>query len=188
MSNNSNISTSNSEQQSSFDVKYYIFKIFGYWQLFLVTIIIALIVARFMNGYRQKRFSLNTMISVKEENNPLFSTGTNLTFNWGGASDVIETVKVMLNSRSHNEKVVSELQFYVDYLQEGKYRKEDVYGKTPFRIKVDTTGYQLYGKLIKIETIENNQFKLSVDFNESGENQLIRYSDNDLSQNIERQN
>ena len=79
-----------------------------------------------MNGYKQKRYSLSTMISVKEETNPLFSTGTNLTFNWGGASDLLETVKVILNSRSHTEKVVTKLRFYVEYLQDGRYFLEDV--------------------------------------------------------------
>ena len=114
MSDNKNYQ-GNVEQQTSFDVKYYLFKVLGYWRLFVVTIIIALIVARFLNGYLQKRFSMNTMISVKEENNPLFSTGTSLTFNWGGTSDLLETVKVILVSRSHNEKVVEKLQFYIDY-------------------------------------------------------------------------
>ncbi|WP_373940737.1 hypothetical protein OEG92_11715 [Polaribacter sejongensis] len=52
-------------------------------ETFFVTIIIALIVAKFMNDYKPKIYSLNTVISVKEENNPLFSTGTNIAFNWG---------------------------------------------------------------------------------------------------------
>ena len=84
----------NNEPQSTFDVKYYMFKVLGYWQLVVVTIIIALIVARFLNGYREKLYSMDTVVSIKEENNPLFSTGTNLTLNWGGASDLLETVKI----------------------------------------------------------------------------------------------
>ena len=179
MSNNSNSSNyqGTTEQQSSFDVKYYIFKVLGYWQLFVVAIIIALIVARFLNGYRQKRYSMDTMISVKEENNPLFSTGTNLTFNWGGASDLLETVKIVLISRSHNEKVVSRLQFYVDYLQDGRYRLEDVYGRTPFTVKVDTNGYQIKSQLIKVQTLENNQVNISFDYNEARTYKMIRYKD-----------
>ena len=123
--------------QNNLDIKLYIFKVIAYWKLFLVTIIISLIVAKFLNGYKQKRYSLGTIISVKEENNPLFSTGTNIAFNWGGASDEIETVKVILKSRSHNEKVVKKLNFYINYLQEGRYRMEDVYGHTPFTVDLN---------------------------------------------------
>ncbi len=106
-----NSSFDNENQQSSIDIKFYIFKLLSYWQLFLVTIIIGFIIARFMNGYKPKRYSLDTTVSVKEENNPLFSTGTNIAFNWGGESNALGTVKVILNSRSHNEKVVDSLHF-----------------------------------------------------------------------------
>ena len=177
MNHNSNIGDVN---QNLFDARYYISKVLGYWKLFLATTIIALIFAVFLNGYQQKSYSMETIISVKEENNPLFSTGTNLTFNWGGESNLIETVKISLNSRIHNEKVISRLQFYVDYLQEGRYRLEDVYGQQPFRIKVDTNGYQLKNKLVKVETLEGNQFKLSFNIGEEESNlQMIRYSDLD---------
>ncbi len=78
----SNSSNTNNSQKSV-DFKYYIYLVFSYWQLFLTAIIISLIFSRFMTGYTQRMYSLSTMISIKEENNPLFSTGTNLTFNWG---------------------------------------------------------------------------------------------------------
>ena len=151
---------SDNNQQNSIDIKAYAFTILSYWQLFVVTIVIGLIVARFLNGYNEKIYSLNTVISVKEENNPLFSTGTNIAFNWGGESDAIGTVKVILGSRTHNEKVVDSLQFYIGYFKDGKYRLEDVYGKTPFDIKIDFDSPQLYSKLIKIEPLSKDRYKI----------------------------
>lgn len=139
-------STSESKKNDSIDITLYIFKLISYWQLFLVSITIGLLIAKFLNGYRAKRYSLATTITVKEETNSLFSTGTNLTFNWGGASDLLETVRVVLLSRSHNEKVVQELQYYLQYLNDGKYRLEDVYGTTPLRIKVNDLDNQLLYK------------------------------------------
>lgn len=181
-------SYSNKYQQDSLDPKYYLFKILGYWKLFLVTILLSLIVARFINSYSTKLYSLKTMISVKEETNPLFSSGTSLTFNWGGASDIIETVNIILRSRTHNEKVVSKLQFYIDYLKEGYYRLDDVYGKTPFKVKLNESNFQLYNQLLKIETLENRQFRISTKFNLEGPNKLIRYSDNNTLQKHELTN
>ena len=185
MDTNLKQSSSNGDQQNSLDPKYYLFKILGYWKLFFSAILLSLIVARFINGYRAKLYSLKTMISVKEETNPLFSSGTSLTFNWGGASDIIETVNIILKSRTHNEKVVSKLQFYIDYLKEGNYRFEDVYGKTPFKVKLNDSIFQLYNQLLKIETLENRQFRISTEFNFEGPNKLVRYSDNDTSQKHE---
>ena len=131
-----------------------------------------------LNGYNTKLYSLKTTISVKEETNPLFSSGTNLTFNWGGASDIIETVNIILRSRTHNEKVVSKLQFYIDYLKDGKYRFEDVYGETPFKVIVNEKNFQLYNRLLKIETLDNNQFKISTDFKDENSVKLVKYSNN----------
>ena len=185
MDTNLKQSSSNGDQQNSLDPKYYLFKILGYWKLFFAAILLSLIVARFINGYRAKLYSLKTMISVKEETNPLFSSGTSLTFNWGGASDIIETVNIILRSRTHNEKVVTKLQFYIDYLKEGEYRLEDIYGKTPFKVKLNESNYQLYNQLLKIETLENRQFRISTEFNFEGPNTLVRYSDNDTSQKHE---
>ena len=69
------------------DLRFYILKLISYWKLFSITILTALIIANFLNGYKQKKYTLSTIISIKEENNPLFSTCTNIAFNWGGASD-----------------------------------------------------------------------------------------------------
>ena len=85
------------------------------------------------------------------------------------------TVKIILNSRSHNEKVIDTLQFYIDYLQEGRYRQDDVYGRTPFKIKIDIDKPQIFDKLIKIEVVSKDIFRVSFDFNESNHNSLITY-------------
>lgn len=168
-------SYNNNSTANSIDIKTYAFKVFSYWKLFVVTIIIGLIIAKFMNGYKEKVYSLNTVISVKEENNPLFSTGTNIAFNWGGESDAMGTVKVVLTSRTHNEKVVDALQFYIDYLKEGRYRLEDVYGSTPFKIVIEKDKPQLYNKLIKIEGISEDKYRISFDYEKEGVNPLISY-------------
>ena len=53
-----------SSLQNSIDVKAYFFKVLGYWQLFLVTITIALIIARFMNGYKPVSYTHLTLPTI----------------------------------------------------------------------------------------------------------------------------
>ncbi|MFK8059436.1 MAG: sugar transporter, partial [Polaribacter sp.] len=162
----------------SIDFKGYLYKVLAYWKLFLVSFTIAFIIAKFMNGYKQRIYSLDTIISVKEQNNPLFSTGTNIAFNWGGSSDEVETIRVILISRSHNEKVVKKLKFYIQYLKEGKYRMNDVFGYTPFEVILKNDAPQLFNKNIEVLITGENTYKLSIDFNESGNNALINYKTN----------
>jgi capsular exopolysaccharide synthesis family protein len=160
------------------DIKGYFFFFFSNWRLFLITIPIALAVAYYVNISTERIYSLHSTIAVKEKQNPLFSTGTNIAFNWGGVSDKVESIRRVLSSRSHNEKVVRELEYYIDYLRQGRFRVEDVYGDTPFLVKLKTDKFQLTNTIITIEFIDNYRFKLSIDFGEESKVSMINYQNN----------
>ncbi len=164
-----------SEQISN--IKDYLFRILANWKWFVLTIAIAFAIAYYVNISTQKIYGLSTTIAVNEKQNPLFSSGTNIAFNWGGVSDRVESIRKALTSRSHNEKVISRLNFYVDYLKDGRFRREDTYGETPFTIKLQPNQYQLLNTLFKIDFIDNGRFELSVDFNEETAYKLINYKD-----------
>ncbi len=159
------------------NIKDYIYRILSNWRWFLASVLIAFGIAHYINISTQKQYALTTTILVDERQNPLFSSGTNISFNWGGVSDAVESIRKALTSRSHNEKVVRDLQFYIDYLQEGRFRLEDVYGNTPFTIKLQPNQYQLLNTLIKIKFISEDSFELSVDFEDDIGYRLINYKD-----------
>ncbi|NLP57910.1 polysaccharide biosynthesis tyrosine autokinase [Lutibacter sp. B1] len=175
MDNRFKLDINTSEQIS--DIKDYLFRIISNWKWFLLTIPIALAIAYYKNISSQKVYGLSTTIEVKEKNNPLFSSGTNIAFNWGGVSDKVESIRKTLTSRTHNEKVIKELEFYIEYYKQGRFRMEDVYGKTPFKIKLQPNQYQLINSLIKIDFIDNESYKLTVEFNPESTYQLINYKD-----------
>ena len=158
------IDLNNISDLETFDIKGYIFKILAYWKLFIASIIIALLIANFYTKREKKRYRLETIITVKDEQNPLFSSNTNIMFNWGGASDEVETIITILNSRKHNEKVVNKLHYYIDYLQKGKYYFKDVYGKNNFEVVLDSNYNQLKNIPIKLNFLPNNQVNVSIDF------------------------
>ena len=164
-----------SEQISN--IKDYLFRILANWKWFVATIAIALAVAYYINISTQRIYGLKTTIAVNEKQNPLFSSGTNIAFNWGGVSDKVESIRKALTSRSHNEKVISRLHFYVDYLKDGRFRREDAYGETPFSLKLQPNQYQLLNTLIKIDFIDNERFQLSVDFTDKATYKLNNYKD-----------
>jgi uncharacterized protein involved in exopolysaccharide biosynthesis len=163
---------------STLDIKILLLKVLSYWKWFLFSLIIAYFATRYINSSSERIYSLDSLITVKDEQNPIFSSSTNIAFNWGGPSDMVETIKTILQSRTHNEKVIQQMQFYIDYLHEGKYRMEDVYGETPFEIKIDTTKFQLINTLMKLEFVSDSRVKLSIDFEEEFERKLLHYHTN----------
>lgn len=167
--------------QSSFDFKGFLLKLLSYWKWFVLSLIIAFTIAYNVNVRKEKIYGMESLIVVKDENNPFFTSNTSLVFNWGGVSDKVQTVITMLKSRSHNEVVVDKLEYYVNYLKKGKYYYEDVYGSVPFYVQLDKNKGQLLNSNIKIKFISPTQYELTVDFIENKSRSLVHYIDNSRS-------
>ena len=168
------------ENHSNFDFKGFLLKILSYWKWFLVSLIIAFTIAYQVNIRKEKIYGMQTMISIKEESNPFFTSNTSLVFNWGGISDQVNGISTILQSRSHNELVVSKLQFYIDYLTQGKYNLVDAYGSVPFYVDIDKSKGQLANTLIGIRFLSPNEYEIRIPF-ENNSVSLINYSDNSYS-------
>lgn len=169
-----------SENQNNFDFKGFIVKILSYWKWFLGSLIICMFIAYQINIRKEKIYGMESMIAVREESNPFFTSNTSLVFNWGGTSDKVQTIITTLKSRSHNEIAVSKLGYYIDYLKQGDYNLVDVYGEVPFSFTIDKLKSQLSGIPIKIKFITESEFELSVIFeNESAT--LLNYYDDSSS-------
>ena len=160
----------------SFDIKDYILKVISHWKLFLIMLILGLVVAFFINKRKPRIYSLNSVITVKEEQNPLFTSSTNIAFNWGGPSDKVETIITILKSRTHNEKVVKKLKYYIQYAQNGPYRLEDVYGLVPFEIDLDSLSYNIINTPIRLDFLPDGNLELSTEF-ENDAYSLMNYHD-----------
>ncbi|KAF2333165.1 polysaccharide biosynthesis tyrosine autokinase [Flavobacterium daemonense] len=168
------------ENHSSFDFKGLLLKILSYWKWFLVSLIIAFTIAYQVNIRKEKVYGMQTLISIKEESNPFFTSNTSLVFNWGGISDQVNGITTILQSRSHNELVVDKLQYYIDYLTMGKYNLIDSYGEVPFYVDIDKSRGQLANTLIKIKFVSENVYEIHIPF-ESNSVSLINYSENSYS-------
>jgi len=168
------------ETQNSFDFKGFIAKLISYWKWFILCLILTFTIAYQVNIRKEKIYGMETLIVVKDENNQLFSSNTSLVFNWGGTSDKVQTVITTLKSRSHNEIVVRNLQFYINYLKQTEYNLQDAYGETPFKVVIDENKGQIANQLLKIKFLNQNQFELSTTF-ENTIADLYHYADNTKS-------
>ncbi|MDX1784094.1 MAG: sugar transporter, partial [Aequorivita vladivostokensis] len=98
-----------------------------------------------------------------------------------GTTDKVNTAVITLQSRSHNEKVVERLQYYLNYLRDGKYQQVNAYRQTPFLVEVDTTKPQMLNKQIKIVFKDSVNYNLSVSFKEAGNINLQNYGTKERS-------
>ena len=141
----------------------------------MLSLAITFTIAYQVNIRKEKIYGMETVISVKEETNPLFTSNTSLVFNWGGTSDQVQTIATTLQSRSHNELVVDKLQYYISYLSQGKYQLVDAYGAVPFYVSIDKSRGQLAGRLIGIKFVSENEYEIRIPF-ESNSVSLITYA------------
>lgn len=165
------------ENQVSFDFKGFLIKIGSYWKWFLISLLITFTIAYQVNIRKEKVYAMETVISVKEESNPLFTSNTSLVFNWGGTSDQVQTISTTLQSRSHNELVVDKLQYYIDYLSQGEYNIVDSYGAVPFYVTIDKSKGQLAGMLISITFLSESEYEIKIPF-ENNSVSTVTYRDN----------
>ncbi len=157
------------QADASFDFKGFFDRFLRSGPLFLISFLVAFSIAYYVNVRKQPVYMMENLISIKDDQNPFFTTTTSLTFNWGGTTDKVNTAVITLRSRSHNEKVVERLQFYMTYLREGKYQQIDAYKHTPFLIDVDTGAPQMLGQQFRVVFKDSVNFNLSVSF-EDGRN------------------
>ncbi|WP_340199188.1 polysaccharide biosynthesis tyrosine autokinase [Ascidiimonas sp. W6] len=160
--------------QGSFDFKGFLLRAIRYWYVILACISVGLGIAYYINLRAERLYKLETLITIKEEQNPFFTSTLNLTFNWGGASDKVETIRTILGSRAHNEEVVRLLQLYIHYKKEGRFRLEDIHTKAPFKVVLNESGDQLLNVPVKIQFLDKDSFELSYQLEES-EAKLINY-------------
>ncbi|MGL2966894.1 polysaccharide biosynthesis tyrosine autokinase [Flavobacterium sp. XGLA_31] len=165
------------DDKNSFDFKGFLIKTTSYWKWFVIGLIIAFSIAHQVNVRKQKIYGIETTIAVKEENNPFFTANTSLVFNWGGTSDKVQMISTTLKSRSHNEQVVDQLQFYIDYLKQTKYFLQDVYGQVPFKIVLDKGQNQLFMQLITVKMISKDTYEIRIPFQNTTQN-VINYNNN----------
>jgi tyrosine-protein kinase Etk/Wzc len=158
----------NNEIQSTFDVKGLLVKLLSYWPLFLIALAITFGIAYYINIRMVPVYKIGNMISIKDDQNPFFTTNTSLTFNWGGTTDKINTAVITLRSRSHNEKVVERLQYYLHYKIDGEYQQRNAYKRTPFFVQVDTAQSQILNQQFKVVFKDSVTFDLSTTFEEGG--------------------
>ena len=172
----------NDDDKSTFDFKGFLLKILAYWPWFVLCWIVGLTIAYQVNIRKEKIYSMESTISIKEESNPFFTSNTSLVFNWGGGSDAVQSIISTLKSRTHNEIVVNKLQYFINQQKQGDYNIVDAYGEVPFTVNIDKIKNQLLNTQITVKFITATEYEIFIPF--SGENITVCNYNNNQTSNI----
>lgn len=167
-------------QEETIDIKALILKYAQYWYYFILSILFFGCIAFLNNRYTVPEYSVSTTLLIRDDNN------TQL-----GAENLLEGLElfsgkknlkneiVILKSYSLSEKVIKELNLGISYYQHGFLQTNEMFGNSPFNVRVDSSHLQLTGVNFKLTPINNEEFTLSV----VADNQ---YPYTILSKNIEK--
>ncbi|MGB1309033.1 MAG: polysaccharide biosynthesis tyrosine autokinase [Oceanihabitans sp.] len=151
-------------QGITFDIKGFLYKLLRFWKFILLCIAAALLVAYLINVRKQNIYRLASLISIENDQNPFFTANTSISFNWGGVSGKMGKTITTLKTRTHNEFVVDSLRYYINYLEQGKYHKIDIYKKAPFEVEVAMSKPQLLNRIIGIRFLTKTTFEIFTEF------------------------
>jgi len=141
-----------------FDIKGTLLKMLNYWPYFVISISIALLFAFAKNYVTTPKYEMEATVTINEEENPFLSSNVSLMFNWGGASDKIQTVITILKSRMHNEKVVKRLGFEVALHRIERFKEIKLHEKAPFHPIIDQSKEQIVSSPLFITIKSNNEY------------------------------
>ena len=162
------------EEQINFDFKVFLLKLISKWKWFVIALLIGFLTAYYINIRKQNIYELDNYVTIKDENNPFFTSNMSLVFNWGGVSDKVNLIMTTFKSQTHNEKVVNKLKSYIQYKKQGKYYQINLYNKSPFTFVLDENYPQLINEPIEIKILDDYNFELTYNPNDE-ESTLYNY-------------
>ena len=151
-------------QRVNFDFKGYLFKALSLWKIVFLSIGIALLIAYFINVRKESIYRLDSLITIDNDQNPFFTANTSISFNWGGVSGKVGSILTEIKTRTHNELVIDSLEYYKQYLKQGKYHFIDIYKSAPFNVDIIKSKPQILGKNLAIKFIDNKTYELTCEF------------------------
>ncbi len=148
------------DEQINFDFKVLLLKLASHWKWFVISLLLTFFIAYYFNVRKENIYELDNYVTVKEENNPFFTSNMSLVFNWGGVSDKVNLIITTFKSRTHNEKVVDQLKSYINYKKKGKYYLIDLYKESPFVFIMDSKKPQIIDQPIEIKILDDENYQL----------------------------
>ncbi len=142
---------------SDFDLKRFLLKYLRYWYIFAISIVLGLVIAKYVNWYANPVFGITARLLVKDNNagKDMLLEQLNVEKPAKNIENEIEII------RSHNlmAKTLNELDFDVSYFLVGNVKISEVYKDCPFRVSINQVNYQAYSQDFNVDIIDDSSFR-----------------------------
>lgn len=153
--------------------------LFRFWYIYLAGLMIAMGAAWFYNWYATPVYNATATILIKDEKrtSPTQDLLTQLSSmdHTGGIDNEVELIR----SRSMISRTLRKLDFDVSYLLQGNIKKTELYTQTPIKLMIDSFPYRSYEVPICVKILNDIEYELKYDNENSGEkaNQTYRFDE-----------
>ncbi|ASB48284.1 GumC family protein [Alkalitalea saponilacus] len=159
------------DQERNIDIKKLFFRALNYWYLWPIFLGVALIIAyiSWETTPPMHRVSARIMISDAQEGSaPRVGMGQNMLpgISLGNQSH-IENQAIILRSRRQIERALRQLDFGISYYEVGRFRKQEIYRSSPFRVLIDSSEVSPPNATFNIEFKSLDRFVLTMENDKS---------------------
>ena len=150
------------DAEEGIDLKEFILKFKFIWHYVLLSVLITLGIAYFINKYYQPVYSVSTTILLKKEK-PLLEMKGLSTFDDLSYQNSLNDETEILKATSITERVLSRLNFNIAYYQKVPFGFLELYKDVQFEIIPDSAFLIPYDVLLKVNFISDSSFLFSTD-------------------------
>ncbi|HRY99454.1 MAG TPA: polysaccharide biosynthesis tyrosine autokinase, partial [Bacteroidales bacterium] len=142
------------------DIKAVVFRILANWYFILAALGISVGIAYFFNHFTEPVYEVSTTLMLKdpERNRTTLIRNQDMFSKQGN----IQNTMITLRSYQIVNQAVTELDLFVTYTIEGKYRVRELYPESPFVVVMDTGATQLVNTAFDIRILSRDRYRLEV--------------------------
>ena len=154
----------NSQQDENIDVKIIISKVFEYWYLFAISLLICVFAAYLYNKVSVPIYRVKTTVLIKKDTKPNIGGGSSEDlingFGLFSSQKNIENEIGILQSYALTRKAIEKLNLKVSYFDNTLFYSREMYANQPFKVVFDTNQPQLISVPFHIRILSRNTFVL----------------------------
>ncbi|MBB3186462.1 GumC family protein [Microbacter margulisiae] len=157
----SNFQNMDDNEESSFDIMEWIFKILHHWYLFVISLIITLGIATLVNRTWKPIYQVSAQILLGSGQPSSNSQTVMQGFNLNRAYNNIDNQMIIFTSNELIQKTLAKLNFTVDYYTQGRFKVNDLYGYAPINIIYDQIADNVYGLQFDFHDIDGVSYRIT---------------------------
>ncbi len=137
-----------------------IFKMLEKWYLFAIFVVLALVIAFFVNRYAAPRYEATASLLIKTNNDMMSNLNMTTMFRGNGNEDFQNAIGT-IQSYTITKQTLKAMNMYVSYYQQLNFRYNDIYTDSPFEVMLDITKPQPTGLVMEVKMLDKTKYELS---------------------------